>query len=193
MSFTSSETTERVKLLKDSTVDREMKLITLLELLKENAIEIEEAKMYLREWNILKKQNNEPKITISTEELLQEEKDFSREAQQNYQELNLSREQIFLLGTPSDKYILNRKYSHVRLFFNNISTLSKSSLDFLKRKISLSEVEDLLFNNEPCKLEFNLNMGDYAYSEFREIAGLYEWNRIEIENPEVSFVLKRRN
>lgn len=193
MSFTSSETEERLMLLKNQNVDREMKLIILLELLKEDAIEIEDAKTYLREWDILKKQLNDTEKKIMSDNALQKPESIIKKSTSEYQELNLSQEQIFLLGTPSDKYILKRNNSHVRLYFDNLSTISKSSLDFLKQKISDAEVEQMLFNNEPYLLEFHLNMGDYAYSEFREIAVLYEWEKIEVENPEVSFILKRRN
>lgn len=193
MSFTSSETTERLTLLKNQHVDREKKLITLLELLKEDAIEIDDAKMYLREWGILKKQLNDSEKKILLDNALQNPENLIVQSTQEYQELNLSQEQIFLLGTPSDKYILNRNNSRVRLYFDNLSVISKSSLDYLKQKISIAEVEQLLINNEPCLLEFHLNMGDNAYFEFREIAGLYEWDKILIDNPKVSFVLRRRN
>lgn len=192
MSFSLREAAARLTLLKDQSVDREVKLIALLELLQENAIELEESKGYLRDWGILKKQQIENGNGLNFDKEFNPSHDYEPKTPHDFQELKISKDQVALLGTANDKYILDSKNSYIRVYFGELSNLSKKTLGCLKKQFSIPELNRQSILNKPCVLEFTLSENEQVFTEFCEVASIFEWERIEIENPQVSFVLRKR-
>lgn len=189
MSFSKEELNVRFSILKDEKIKKEVKIITLIDLLGEKEIKTNEAKEYLINWNVI------------PADLFQIEEELNRALNNKYslqrtraivgRELIFPKEQINLLGTEKDTFIVDRTSSIIEVKFSSVSNISKQTLNNLKKNIGSQELGVLILKNQPCKVVFDLSNGDYYYDEFLKIAISYEWDSIVVKNMDTLFTLKR--